>query len=85
MGEVLEALQHFLTCNRPVVKLAAIKTSIELAGEANEEVVAPYLIKLLNDPEKIIREEAKTGLEILTGGFSLMPCHPQILKPSLFS
>lgn len=67
MDEVLETLRNFLTCKKPVIKLAAVKTTIELVRDKKQEAIVPDLIKLLNDPAKIIRQEAKKGLETLAG------------------
>lgn len=62
---LLDTLQGFLEYEVPAVKYAAIKTMIELMGERPE--VTMQLLKLLLDPAKMIRDEAKRGLALFAG------------------
>ena len=66
LDQTLTTLRDFFKSDKPAIKLAAIKTTIELASE-NHEAVIPDLIKLLQDPVKVVREEAKQALETLAG------------------
>lgn len=66
MDEALRTMKNFFKSKKPAIKLAAVKTAVELASEQQEAVI-PDLIKLLNDPVKVVREEAKRALELLAG------------------
>ena len=66
MSATLKALRTFVKSEVPVIRLAAVKTTIELAKKDKNSII-PDLIDLLNDPDKFIREEAKQALEILAG------------------
>ena len=60
-----------MKCKSPAVKFAAVKTAVELAemdGGQCDTVLAD-LISMLNDPAKVVREEAKKGLLSLAGIF----------------
>ncbi|XP_065064834.1 uncharacterized protein LOC135691033 isoform X1 [Rhopilema esculentum] len=58
-----------MKCKSPAVKFAAVKTAVELAEMAGDQcdTVLTDLISMLDDPAKIVREEAKKGLLSLAG------------------
>ncbi len=67
LDEVFDCLQRLTKCETVATKHAAVKTMIEL-GEKTEQVVVT-LVELLLDPAKVIRNEAKAGLQRLGNYF----------------
>ena len=67
MNTVLTSLRAFFKRDKPLgIRHAAVKTTIDIANQ-NHETVIRDMINLLEDPQKIMREEAKRGVETLAG------------------
>ncbi len=62
---LVDSLKKLSHCQTTAIKHVAVKTMIEL-GESRDDVIV-QLVELLSDPAKLIRDEARNGLQCLAG------------------
>ena len=66
MDKAFRTLRNLFKSEKAATRHAAVKTATQLASGHSEAVISD-LKRLLNDPVKLVREEAKRALGILAG------------------